>query len=256
MTPSPGSTALLGRAAVMAALGVGAVTVLAGGIQPALVLSEAFPARVALIATAVLIVAVAGLRGHHPFGRVGPANLVTGIRALLVALLAAVALEPTGAVGWWVVLTAAIAASLDLADGWLARRTGLASAFGARFDMEVDALLILVLSTLVWRHGLTGPWVLASGLMRYAFVAAALVLPWMNLALPPSRRRQAVCVVQIAALIMALAPITPPPAALALAAGSLALLTWSFWVDVAWLARVRVAGVVTQTAKSEPPRRS
>ncbi len=240
MTPSPGSTALLGRAAVMAALGVGAVTVLAGGIQPALVLSAAFPVRVGLIAAAVLIVALAGLRGHHPFLRVGPANLVTGTRALLVALLGGAALDSAGVGGgWWVVGTATVAASLDLADGWLARRTGLSSAFGARFDMETDALLILVLSTLVWRHGLTGPWVLASGLMRYAFVAAALVLPWMNLALPPSRRRQAVCVLQIAALTVALAPITPPPAALALAAGSLALLTWSFWVDVAWLFAAR-----------------
>ena len=101
--------------------------------------------------------------------------------------------------------------------------------------METDALLILVLSTLVWRHGLAGPWVLASGLMRYVFVAAALVLPWMNRALPSSRRRQAICVVQIAALIAALAPIVPASAALALAAGSLALLTWSFTVDVAWL---------------------
>ena len=132
-----------------------------------------------------------------------------------------------------------MAASLDLADGWLARRTKLASAFGARFDMEVDALLILVLSVLVWRTGLTGPWVLASGLMRYAFVAAALALPWMNRALPPSRRRQAICVVQIAALVAALAPIVNPSAALALAAGSLALLTWSFAGDVAWLFAAR-----------------
>lgn len=240
MTLSPGSAAVLGRAALMAALGVGAVTVLARGIQPVLLLSAAFPVRVVLIATAVLIVAVAGLRGHHPFARVGPANLVTGIRALLVALLAGVALEPTpGAAGWWVVATAAIAASLDLADGWLARRTGLASAFGARFDMEVDALLILVLSVFVWRQDTAGAWVMASGLMRYAFVAATLVLPWMNLALPPSRRRQAVCVLQIAALTVALAPITPPPAPLALAAGSLALLTWSFWVDVVWLFAAR-----------------
>ncbi len=240
MTPSPGSTAVLGRAALMAALGVGAVTVLARGIQPPLLLSAAFSARVGLIATAVFFVAVVGLRGHHPFPRVGPANLVTGTRALLVALLAGVALEPTaGAVGWWVVATAAIAASLDLADGWLARRTGLASAFGARFDMEVDALLILVLSVLVWRQDTARGWVMASGLMRYAYMAAALVLAWMNRALPQSRRRQAVCVVQIAALIAALAPVTPSPAALALAAGSLALLTWSFSVDVAWLFATR-----------------
>ena len=56
-----------------------------------------------------------------------------------------------------------MAAILDLADGWVARRTGTATAVGARFDMEVDALLILVLSALVWRYGVTGPWVLPPG---------------------------------------------------------------------------------------------
>jgi multidrug efflux pump subunit AcrA (membrane-fusion protein) len=37
---------------------------------------------------------------------------------------------------------------LDGVDGWLARRHEIASRFGARFDMEVDALLILALSVL------------------------------------------------------------------------------------------------------------
>ena len=247
MTPRDRTlTDRLAWAVASAALGAQVVTSVARGIQPVLQLNAEFPDRVRFIAYAVMLVAVAGLHRHHPFPRIGPANLVTGTRALLVALLAGVALDSTGGVGgWWVVGTATVAASLDLADGWLARRTGLSSTFGARFDMETDALLILVLSTLVWRHGLTGPWVLASGLMRYAFVAAALVLPWMHRALFPSRRRQAVCVVQIAALIAALAPVTPPPAAIVLAAGSLALLTWSFWVDVAWLARAREGGVVT-----------
>ena len=41
--------------------------------------------------------------------------------------------------------------ALDGVDGWLARRSGIASAFGARFDMEIDALLILVLAVLAWR---------------------------------------------------------------------------------------------------------
>ena len=36
--------------------------------------------------------------------------------------------------------------ALDGLDGWAARRQGLVSAFGARFDMEVDALLILALA--------------------------------------------------------------------------------------------------------------
>ena len=240
MTPPPTTAAttadqLVAGAALLAGAGTGAITALAFTVQPAFALGEGFPVRVAFVGAGVMLVALAGLRDHHPFARVGPANLVTGTRALLVALLAALTLEPAiHSLGWWLVGTATVAASLDLADGWLARRTRLASAFGARFDMEVDALLILVLSVLVWRAGLTGLWVLASGLMRYAFVAAALALPWMNQALPPSRRRQTVCVVQIAALIAALAPIVPPLAAVTLSAASLTLLTWSFWVDVAW----------------------
>ena len=70
--------------------------------------------------------------------------------------------------------------ALNGADGWVARRTRTASAFGARFDMETDALLILVLSALVWRMEKAGAWVIASGLMRYAFVAAAIAWPWMR----------------------------------------------------------------------------
>lgn len=229
---------LVSRAALLAGGGTGAVTVVALQMQQHLPLGRGFVVRAAVIAAAVMSVALAGLGDHHPFRRIGAANLVTGTRALIVSLLAAVAVSPGGAVtGWWLIATAAVAATMDLADGWLARRSGVASAFGARFDMEVDALLILVLSALVWRQDLTGPWVLASGLMRYAFVAAGLVWPWLNGALPPSRRRQTVCVVQIAALIAALAPSVAPPVAAALAAGSLALLTWSFAIDVLWLAR-------------------
>ena len=43
--------------------------------------------------------------------------------------------------------------------------------FGARFDMEVDAFLILVLSA--YLADTLGPWVLAIGAMRYVFVVAA-----------------------------------------------------------------------------------
>ena len=233
---------LVSRAALLAGAGCGAVTLLAMQLQPRLGLGAGYPVRVAFVAAAIMGVALSGLGGHHPFTRVGPANLVTGTRALLVALLAAVALESTSvAVGWWLIGTAAVAGSLDLADGWLARRTGLASAFGARFDMEIDALLVLVLSALVWRQDKAGAWVLASGLMRYVLVGAALGLPWLNRALPASRRRQAVCVVQIVALLAAMAPVVPVPVSGAVSAAALALLAWSFWVDVVWLAARRAA---------------
>ena len=168
---------------------------------------------------------------------IGAANLITGARALLVAGIAAAGFAPpTSRVAAAVVAIGTVAALLDLADGWVARRTGTASAFGARFDMEVDAVLILVLAALVWRYGVTGPWVLASGLMRYAFVALAWRWPWLARPLPPSHRRQAVCVVQIVALLVALAPVVPRSLGLAAAAIGLAALAWSFAVDVKWLA--------------------
>jgi phosphatidylglycerophosphate synthase len=122
-------------------------------------------------------------------------------------------------------------------DGALARRRNEASAFGARFDMETDALLILVLAALVWQLGKAGVWILLAGLLRYLFVAASFVLPWLGGVLPPSRRRQTVCVVQIVSLIGALVPVVTQPASAALALAGLIILIWSFTVDVAYLAR-------------------
>jgi phosphatidylglycerophosphate synthase len=103
--------------------------------------------------------------------------------------------------------------------------------------METDALLILALAALVWQLGKTGPWILAAGAMRYAFVAAGLVWPRLRGRLPPSRRRQTICVAQIAALMVCLAPFVPPDLSGPLGLLSVTLLAVSFALDVAWLAR-------------------
>jgi phosphatidylglycerophosphate synthase len=143
----------------------------------------------------------------------------------------------SAAVLWTACALAMLAEGLDGVDGWLARRGGWASPFGARFDMETDALLIAVLALLVWSLGKAGVWVLAAGLMRYAFVAAVYPFPWMARPLPPSRRRQAVCVVQVLTLTLALMPILAPATSAALAAAGLVILIYSFVVDIHWLAR-------------------
>jgi phosphatidylglycerophosphate synthase len=223
------------RAVLLVAAGLAVVTLCASALRSLLSQDPLYPTRVAAVFGLVAAVAFAGLRAH-PFARLGPANVVTGARTMVMALLAGAATGPgIPASGWLVVLIAAAGAAADALDGPLARRSGLASRFGARFDMEVDALLILVLSALVWRVAPVGAWVLASGLMRYAFVAAGWLLPWMAVDLPPSRRRQAVCVVQIVGLIVALSPLVTPAAASAVAVTGLALLTWSFAVDTRWL---------------------
>jgi phosphatidylglycerophosphate synthase len=96
-----------------------------------------------------------------------------------------------------------------------------------------------VLCLLIVQFGQAGPWVLAAGLMRYAFVAASWVWRWLSRPLPPSTRRKTVCVVQIVTLITALGPIIPPAGAAAIVGAGLALLVYSFAVDVRWLARQR-----------------
>jgi len=196
-----------------------------------------------LIRACVLYAAGAGVLlwlmvRHFRAPAFGAANWVTLVRAALAVLLAAVlGTAPTPAFGWMLVGLGTAAVALDGVDGALARRRDQASAFGARFDMEADALLILVLAALVWQQGKAGAWILAAGLLRYLFVAAGWVLPWMGAALPPSRRRQAVCVVQIVSLLVALAPAVARTWSEALALAGLAALVWSFAVDVRWLAR-------------------
>ncbi|CAN5399850.1 CDP-alcohol phosphatidyltransferase family protein [soil metagenome] len=183
-----------------------------------------------------------GLPAAHPHSRLGAANRITlgrlGVAALLAAIIGQQMARPD-AVAWGIFVVATIAALLDLMDGYLARRSGLASDFGARFDMETDAWFTLVLCSLVVFFGKAGPWVLAAGLMRYAFVGASRFMPWLSAPLPPSTRRKAVCVTQITTLIVCLGPIIPVWASTALAGISLAMLTWSFAVDVRALAAHR-----------------
>lgn len=178
-------------------------------------------------------------RQNIPFGA---ANGITFFRAALIALVAAFAAEPPG-VGmpaWWI--AAAIAGTallLDGVDGWVARRTARTTAFGARFDMEIDALAALVLCTVLWRAGLAGGWVLLVGGMRYIFVAAGWLLPWMRRPLPFRQRRRAVCAAQGFLLVASLIPVLPATAPPLLAFGALAATAVSFLIDTAWLYRHR-----------------
>ncbi len=174
-------------------------------------------------ALAVLAVGAAlvlqGLPTHHPFRSIGSANLATAARGTLVALLAALVGERFGnSVQYVALAVATTAATLDGVDGWLARKTNTSSRFGARFDMETDALLILTLAVLAWQFGKAGIWILLSGAMRYLFVLASLALPWLRAPLPHSFRRKAVAVLQTIALLVAMAPFVPNPAS-ALIAG-------------------------------------
>jgi phosphatidylglycerophosphate synthase len=149
------------------------------------------------------------------------------------------------------VALAAVALVLDAADGQVARRTGTSSALGARFDMEADAFLILVLSICVARP--LGAWVLAIGGMRYAYVAASWALPWMRGTLPPRYWRKVVAATQGLVLAVVAAGVLPHPLASASLLVSLALLAESFGRDVLWLwVHRRPAGIRTAVAADRP----
>ncbi len=80
--------------------------------------------------------------------RFGPANVVTLVRAALGQAVAALVAASSVGTDHRTLLVglAAVALALDAVDGQVARRTRSATALGARFDMEADAFLILVLS--------------------------------------------------------------------------------------------------------------
>ena len=220
---------------------------LALGLVPLLLVAGATARRLdlprdylptAVAAYGLFAAAVQHLLPAQPWPGLGAANRVTVGRAALVLSLAALvphAQPLLGAGLWWIIGMATAALCLDGFDGLVARRTATATAFGARFDMELDSFLMLALAALVWRSGRLDAWILLLGAPRYLFVAAGRLLPWLRAPLPPRLRRKAGCVAQGVALIVCLAPVVPARLAAAAAAVTLVLLIGSFAVDVRWL---------------------
>jgi phosphatidylglycerophosphate synthase len=175
--------------------------------------------------------------GLHRAGSaaLGPADKVTLARAVLVGGVAALAVDSLSRpVPVQVLVGLTIGALLlDAVDGYVARRTGTCSELGARFDMEIDAFLLLVLS--VYLVPQVGGWVLAIGAMRYAFVLGIWTLPWMRATLPPRFWRKVVAATQGVALVVGSAGVLPRPLMVAGLLVALLLLTESFGRDVLWL---------------------
>ena len=200
-------------------------------------LGAPYVARVVAVYVAGTALLLPGLLACHPFPSLGPANAVTAARGAMVALLAGLlGTRAAGAAGAATVVAAG-ALILDGVDGALARRTRMASRFGARFDMETDALFTAVLSVLAWQLGRVGAWVLLSGALRYAFVAAGRLEPRLRRPLPESRLRKTVAVAQMVALVVVIAPVGTPMLRTAVAGAALAALVGSFARDIRWLLR-------------------
>ncbi|MFY1637927.1 CDP-alcohol phosphatidyltransferase family protein [Solwaraspora sp. WMMB335] len=182
----------------------------------------------------------------------GPADTVTLARGTLVgAVTALVADSFFGSVPVALLIAlAALALALDGVDGQVARRTGTCSRLGARFDMETDSALVVVLSVFV--AATLGWWVLAIGVFRYVFAAAIWVWPWLRAPLPPRLSRKTVAATQGVALVVAGAGLLPAVLATVLLGAVAALLVWSFGRDIIWLrwARDRPASATSTLPRS------
>jgi phosphatidylglycerophosphate synthase len=188
--------------------------------------------------------------GRYGTNALGPADRVTLVRATLVGAIAALmadAFVRPVAVPTLVTLSV-VALVLDAVDGWVARRTGTVSPLGARFDGEVDALLILVLS--VYVSNSIGPWVLVIGAARYLFLVAGWLVPWMRAPLPPRYWRKTVAAIQGITLTVAAADVLPRRVTEAVLVVALGLLTESFGRDVWWLRRESARSPVNAQGRS------
>jgi phosphatidylglycerophosphate synthase len=186
-----------------------------------------------LVASTLLL--TAGLRDETRFG---PANAVTATRSTLVGPITALVVASFEDAIPTVLLVTLVACALilDGVDGYVARRTRSESEIGARFDMEVDAFLLLVLC--VYDVRFVGWWVLTIGLLRYGFVVAGWMLPWMRRTLPPRYWRKVVTAACGIALAVVASQLLSPTGDLLVAGAALVLVLESFGRDVLWLARL------------------
>jgi phosphatidylglycerophosphate synthase len=184
---------------------------------------------------AAALITTARARSDQPW--LHPADWVTLTRAVLIAGVTGLVADSFSRT---VPLTALVALSivaliLDAVDGQVARRTGTATPLGGRLDGEADAWLILVLSVFVVRG--YGSWVLAIGAIRYAFLLAGWLIPWLADPLPPRFWRKTVAAVQGIVLTAAASGVLSHLVSVIAVAVALLLLAESFGRDVIWLYR-------------------
>jgi len=214
-------------------IGLLIVTCLAFAIRQYVQASPMYLVKALVLFFVVVSIVFSFVRQYHPFLKFGFANHITIIRASLVVLTASLIGESeTAYVAWVATIIAMSIVILDGFDGWLARRSQMVSKFGARFDMETDAVLIMVMSILVWQHGKAGMWILLGGFMRYAFVFAGLLLRWMAAELTSTRRAKTMSICHMIGLTFALLPFVLKPVSVIVVSVSLLALALSFVIDV------------------------
>jgi phosphatidylglycerophosphate synthase len=201
---------------------------LVGATLGSLAIGHPWPvAAAALVSFAVLLVQFRAAWTAE--GRIALPNVVTAVKVLVVAAMGAFCHAMPGPV-----LTAVMMGvlALDTLDGWLARRSDAATPFGAHFDMESDALFILAVDLELYTRDRLGPWILTTGLLRYAYVLGTALVPPRGGQVPRSRFGRNAFGVLVFGLAAAMA--SPTDVGTAAAAVGTALVAWSFVLAFYW----------------------
>ncbi|WP_152419340.1 CDP-alcohol phosphatidyltransferase family protein [Halobiforma nitratireducens] len=154
--------------------------------------------------------------GNQPFTL---ATWVTVTRGAAVAVLAGFVLASAppvsdgGPIGWLPVGLFAVAAGLDAIDGPIARATDAETELGARLDVEMDGLVVLVGTLVAVGENALPAAFLAVAVARHAFVAGT----WLRARrgrpvreLPPNGFRRPLGALAMVAVAVALVPIVDP----------------------------------------------
>ena len=176
-----------------------AFSMIAGAL---LALWLSYPPLLGFVSALCFFILVAQARGKWtPDGGFGLPNLITTLRLGLTMGLLFGYQYHAGAV---LALVALANVSLDAVDGWLARRTGQSSEFGAHYDIEADALLVLTLTIILFGRGVAGSWVIIAGLWRYLYVLAPVCFPTPVAQAQRSRHGRIMYVLMVSCLMLAL----------------------------------------------------
>lgn len=186
-------------------------------------------ARIVAFGGAVSILAFVAMESGRwtETGAFGAANTITLGRLALVTALGA--LPGTGPAASLLVLGAL---ALDGLDGRVARRLGQASPFGAKLDMETDALLVAVAAVKLAVSGRLGAWILVPGGLRYAYAIALRFAPKARNDAPRTRFGRYACGILVVALAASLWPLEPIQRPLAVCATALTVHSFArsaFW---------------------------
>jgi CDP-diacylglycerol--glycerol-3-phosphate 3-phosphatidyltransferase len=146
----------------------------------------------------------------------GPGNLLTLLRGLLVAGLAGFLFSPRppGMIAWVPGLLYTLAVLCDYLDGWAARASNHATRLGERLDMSLDGSGVFTAALLAVQYGQVPAWYLVVGLARPAYLAGLWL--WRRSGrrvypLLPAVRRRAFAGVQMGFMAVMLWPIFSPP---------------------------------------------